>query len=197
MPSFTSNTTLATSGLPFGLTIPAQPDRGINEDTSLLVDASGRLYALWTQGQQGKAVTDVELQTSTDSGQTWSNPLQVNDDNTPGQFNTGASDFYPWGALDPTTGVYYVSFYSTRRDATNRTTNVYIAASANGGVSFSPDRRVTSAPSNESVSNPQRDRGNNYGDYEGLTAQAGVVAPVWTDTRAITTSQEEVFTLSP
>lgn len=196
VPSFTSNTTLGASGLAAGATIPAQPDRGITADPSLLVDASGRLYALWTQGQQGKAVTDVEFQTSTDSGQTWSSPLQVNDDNTPGQLNTGSSDFFPWGALDPTTGVYYVSFYSTRLDPTNRTTNVYVAVSTNAGASFSHNRRVTSAASNESTSNPQRDRGNNYGDYEGLTAQAGAVSPVWTDTRAITTSQEEVFTLS-
>ena len=200
VPTFTSNVTVAATGInlffPSRFTIPAQPDRGIAADPSIYVDSHNRVYALWTQGKQNAAVTDVEVQTSTDAGATWSKPVQVNDDNTPGNFSTGASDFFPWGAIDPASGAFYVSFYSTRLDSTNQTTNVYLAVSTNGGASFSANTKITTVASNESVTNPNRDVGNNYGDYEGLTFQGGKAHPVWTDTRFITTAQEEVFTAS-
>ena len=214
MPAFTTNTTVAGTGInlfsdpsaafcssnaPLGsFCLPAQPDRGIAANPSLLADGSGKLYALWTLGFPGSAVTDVELQTSTNGGATWSAPVQVNDDNTPGKFTSGASDFFPWGAIDPATGALHVSFYSTRLDLTNATTNVYDAVSTNGGASFGANSRVTDVASNESVSNPNRDMGNNYGDYEGITMQGGKEHPVWMDTRysSIPNVGEEVFTTS-
>ena len=195
-PTFTSNTTVAATGInlfiPSRFGIPAQPDRGIAADPSLYVDNTGRIYALWTQGVRGSAVTDVECQTSTDGGTTWSKPVQVNDDNTPGTFSKGASDFFPWGAINPADQSFHVSFYSTRLDATNQTTNVYVAVSSDGGATFSPNTRITDVASNESASNPSADA-DQYGDYEGLTIQGGKEHPVWTDSRFHTVAAEEVF----
>ena len=212
VPAFSSNTTLGTSGInlfmnpssafctlnaPSGtFCLPAQPDRGIAADPSVLSDSSGKLYALWTQGKSGSAVTDVELQTSTNGGATWSAPVQVNDDNTPGVFTSGASDFFPWGAIDPATGALHVTFYSSRLDATRDTVNVYDAVSTNGGASFSANAKVTDVASNESATNSFRDQGNNYGDYEQVTMQGGKEHPVWTDTRFSQVVGEEVFTTS-
>ena len=198
-PAFGPGKTLALTGInlfnPGPFTIPAQPDRGIAADPSLNVDRTGRIYALWTQGIRGSAVTDVKVQTSTDGGATWSKPVQVNDDNSPTNFTTGSSDFFPWGAIDAATNAFHVSFYSTRGDATNRTTNVYTSVSTNGGATFGANTRITTVASNESATNPARDL-NNYGDYEGLVIQGGKEHPVWTDTRYISIAGEEIFSAS-
>jgi len=193
-----ADVTLKTTGITsIHFKIPAQPDNGINPDTSLLSDSTGRLYALWSQGQAGSAVIDVELQTSTDGGAHWSAPVQVNDDNVPGDFNSGSSDFLPQEAIDSTTGALHLSFYSTRLDSTNRTANVYDAVSNDGGQTFAANRRITDTPSDESTSNPYRcQHCFQYGDYEGITMQNGVAHIVWTDARnanSVSLLGEEVF----
>ncbi len=188
-PTFSKNVSIASSGInlfnPTRFGIPAQPSRGIAADPSLNVDSTGRLYALWTQGTRGSAVTTVYCQTSTNSGQTWSTPVKVNDD-------TGASDFFPWGAIDPATNAFHVGFYSTRLDPSNNKTNVYTAVSTTGGASFSANTRISTSASDESANNPSADA-NQYGDYLGITMQGGKEHPVWTDTRAFRVAAEEVF----
>jgi hypothetical protein len=55
---------------------------------------------------------------------------------------------------------------------------------------------VTNAPTNESCCGA--DLGNQYGDYEGISAFNGVVRPIWTDRRAKVAAvpglDEEIFT---
>src|SRR6266566_1926883 len=77
-----------------------------------------------------------------------------------------------------------------------------LAQSTDGGLSFAPNVKVTTAMSNESSANPDADAGNQYGDYEGIVALGGVIHPIWTDGRLDAVSnpatgnlfREEIFT---
>jgi subtilisin-like proprotein convertase family protein len=96
--------------------------------------------------------TDIFLMYSDDGGRTWSDPVEVNDDNgqTDGfsganenlngydQF-TGTSQYDPQIAVDPTTGTVVLSWRDARNDPTNNTlVSTYITASIDGGNTFSP-----------------------------------------------------------
>ena len=127
---------------------------------------------------------------STDDGKTWSSPLRVND-------VKAGDQYYEWLAVDPVTGNVDMSWYDTRLDPSRQSVNVFFAFSNNGSVTFSPNVRVTTAPSNEE-SGTNIDVGNQYGDYEGLDAYGRVAHPVWTDHRASLAPRlwEEIFTAS-
>jgi len=198
---------------PIHFPINAQPGRGIQPDPSLLIDNNParrpRYYALWTQMDTGfcraiVSVSNIMLSTSTD-GVNWSPPTQVNhDNNNPSQW--GSSNFFGQAALDQNTGALHVSFYSTRLDQSGKSvpfcslpigylcnincqTDVFHTVgtvSSNGGVSFSPDLRVTDKSSDESDNNKLNRCSDcfQYGDYEGIAVdQGGVAHPVWTDAR--------------
>ena len=86
-----------------------------------------------------------------------------------------------------------LSWNDSRNDPTNAATDVYFAQSTDGGASVSPNVKVTSAPTNETVAGA--DLGNQYGDYEGIDARGGVIHPIWTDRRAsVAALDEEAFT---
>jgi hypothetical protein len=125
---------------------------------------------------------------SADDGATWSSPVVVNDVRRGDQY-------YQWLAADPVTGDVDLSWYDTRLDPSRQTVNVFFASSDDGGLTFSPNVRVTTARSNEEVGD-NINLGNQYGDYEGLDAYGGVAHPVWTDHRASLPDRlwEEVFT---
>jgi hypothetical protein len=85
-----------------------------------------------------------------------------------------------------------LSWSDTRNDPTHVSTDVFYTRSTNGGVSFARNVQVTTAPTNETCCGA--DLGNQYGDYEGISAVNGIVRPVWTDRRAAVASLgEEVF----
>ena len=91
-------------------------------------------------------------------------------------------------SVDPVTGDVNVSFYDTRNDTTSLRfmTDIYFTQSRNGGVSFSPNVRVTDVSSNEHDCNglipcPAIDYGNQTGDYAGLVSFGGLSHPLWTD----------------
>jgi hypothetical protein len=174
--------------------ITAQPDNGINPDPSLLVDDNrtspfaGRMYAMWTTfgtNMPGAGVSNVVVRTSTDGGSTWGGVVKVNDDNNdPTQWGSG--NFFGQQAIDETTGVLHVSFYSTRLDTLckggtfcqgvgcigsgpcpgpeppltpcpmNCMTDVFDTQSTDGGQSFLPNQRVTDTSSDESANNSYR-----------------------------------------
>lgn len=85
--------------------------------------------------------------------------------------------------MDPVTGSVDVSWNDARSDPADTKTDIYFSQSTNGGVSFAPNLKVTTAMSDESSANPYADAGNLYGDYEGITAYGGYVHPIWTDGR--------------
>jgi hypothetical protein len=102
---------------------------------------------------------------------------------------TNSDDWFPWVAVDHSTGNAYVDVYSTTGDATRRTANFYLAtvtppASGTQPVIGTP-KKLTEVPSDYSQSTDATPGGccqfqNDYGDYEGLAAADAVVYPIWT-----------------
>jgi hypothetical protein len=184
-------TTVAATRIPFAAAIPPQNTRGALVYPACGADRStgsfrGRLYCSWMD-DNGHGNTDIFLATSTNKGSTWSAPLTVNDD------GGGSFQFNQWLAVDPVNGAVDLSWNDSRNDLTNASTDVYFAQSTNGGAGISPNVKVTSASTNETVTGA--DLGNQYGDYEGIDASGGVVHPIWTDRRAsVAALDEEAFT---
>jgi hypothetical protein len=99
-----------------------------------------------------------------------------------------SDDWFPWVAVDHSTGNAYVDVYSTTGDATRRTANFYLATVTPPVSGTQPaigtPKKLTEVPSDYSQStDPAPGRcclfENDYGDYEGLAAAGGSVYPVW------------------
>jgi hypothetical protein len=174
---------------------PAQDQRGINGFGSIDMDRNpsspffGNLYVSFPDFPTG-VTTGADLNTyvirSTNGGGAWSARVKVNDD------NFGASQFFPWLAVDQTDGTVNVSWYDSRLDPVNRKTQMVYARSSDGGVSFEPNllvedggvnwRNAVNYSDENSVDNTTYN-GNQYGDYAGIAAANRQVHPLWTDSR--------------
>lgn len=100
---------------------------------------SGRLYITmfaWTGTHMR-----VEVSHSTDGGNTWSEPVAV----AP-HYETH-DEFFSWISVSPT-GLAGVSWFDRRNDPANISYQAYAAISSDGGESFQPNVRLTSAFSN-------------------------------------------------
>ena len=174
--------------IPFAIAIPAESFRGALVYPACDTDRSngahrGRVYCSWMD-LTGGGNTNIFLSFSDNRAATWSNPAAVGDP------VTGVDRFNHWMSVDPVTGDVNVSYYDTRNDTTGQRfeTDVYLAQSKDGGLTWQPDRRVTDVSSNEhdcaGVFPCQGiNYGNQQGDYEGLVSYGGVSHPIWTDSR--------------
>ncbi|MCS6806550.1 MAG: sialidase family protein [Acidobacteriota bacterium] len=155
----------------------------------LAVDTStsstrGNLYLVWSDGFNGDA--DILFTRSTDGGVSWQLPfMRLNDD----PLRNGRDQFFPWMTVDPTNGDVIVMFYDRRNDRGNLLMDVYVTRSTDGGVTFSPNVKVTTEQINPLVGS-EPFRGMFIGDYNGLAAWARVAFPVWTDTRR---GQQDIY----
>jgi hypothetical protein len=124
----------------------------------------GTIYINYTDSA-GPLDRDIKIIKSTDGGNTWSTPIRVNDD------PPGKEQFFTWMTIDQVTGYLYVVFYD-RRNYTNNQTDVFMASSTNGGVTWVNERISTSSftPTSNVF----------FGDYNGISAHNGVVRPMWT-----------------
>ena len=125
----------------------------------------GTIYINWTDQRNGADDTDVWLTKSSDGGTTWSAPLRLNND------AAGKHQFFTWMTIDQSNGYLYFVFYDRRNYADNRT-DVYMARSTDGGNSFQNFKISESpfAPASTIF----------FGDYTNVSAQKGIVRPVWT-----------------
>lgn len=125
----------------------------------------GTIYVNWSDQRNGVSDTDVWLSKSTDQGNTWSEPIRVNDD------QPGRHQFLTWMTIEPTTGDLYFVFYD-RRNTTGDATEVYMARSTDGGQTFTNFRVSQSAfTPNKSIF---------FGDYNNIVAHGNTVRPIWT-----------------
>lgn len=124
----------------------------------------GRIYVLWADQRAGGLDTDVFSTYSNDGGETWADPVRVNDD------PPGRHQFFHWGEVDPSTGHLHVVFYD-RRETTGDATDVYVARSTDGGQTFRNARVSESSftPSNSIF----------FGDYNNIAARDGQIYPLW------------------
>ena len=179
---------IAAKVIPFDIAIPAEFSRGALVYPACDTDRSsgphrGRVYCSWLD-LTGGGTTNIFLAFSDNQGASWSSPTAVGDP------AAGVDRFNHWMSVDPVTGDVNVSYYDTRNDTTGQRfmTDVYLAQSQNGGVTWQPDVRVTTVSSNEhdcaGVFPCQGiNYGNQQGDYEGLVSFGGVSHPIWTDSR--------------
>lgn len=126
--------------------------------------ARGTVYVVWSDQRHGNNDTDVFLVRSLDGGETWSEPVRVNDD------TTRTHQFFPWATIDQTTGALYVVFYD-RRNYTDTRTDVYLAVSTDGGQTFT-NEKISQSPFRPTASVF-------FGDYINIAAANGRVYPIW------------------
>ncbi len=128
----------------------------------------GRIYVNWTDLRNGVGDSDVWLCHSDDAGATWSAPVRVNGD------DTATDQFFTWMAVDDVTGGVHVVYYD-RSGATSGmdvATEVVVASSFDGGTTW---EHLTVS---ESPFVPGK--ASFFGDYNNISAHAGVVRPIWT-----------------
>ncbi len=191
--SFGPTHTISPTKVAFDIAIPAQASRGALVYPACGADTStrpnrGTLYCSWMDETSSNG-TDIFVSRSTNNGVNWTAPMRVNDDPS----GVANDQFNQWLAVDPSDGSVNLSWNDTRNDPAHLSTDIFYARSTDGGLSFTKNVQVTTAPTNESCCGA--DLGNQYGDYEGIAAMDGSIHPVWTDRRAAVVSlDEEIFT---
>ncbi len=125
----------------------------------------GTIYVNWADQRNGVHNTDIFLSKSHDQGMSWSEPVRVNQDSSENH------QFFTWMDIDQSNGnLWFV--YHDRRNHDDTGTDVYVAVSQDGGLSFKEVKI------NESPFYP--DPKIFFGDYNNIAAHANVVRPVWT-----------------
>jgi len=182
---------IARTSIGFGQRIAAMPEMGAGPNLGLAVDPKKEdiVYATFVDRYNGM---DIRFARSRDGGNKWEvksarskariGAVTVNND------GTGADQFSPAMTVDAA-GNISISFYDTQLSSAFETAHVFVARSLDGGESFD-NRRITTASSNDSKSNPLRDFTANLGDRTGIAATSGNPVVVWTDTRS---GSEDVF----
>lgn len=125
----------------------------------------GSVYLMWADQSNGIDDTDIWIMKSGNSGDNWNRPVRVNDD------GPGKHQFFPWMAIDASTGIVYVLFYD-RRDYDDLRTDVYLAYSTDGAQTFK-NVKISESPF---IPNEEKF----FGDYTNLSAANGTIAAIWT-----------------
>src|SRR5439155_13917171 len=117
--------------------------------------------------------TRIWFSRSTDGGATWRSKVMLNN-------QASLNDQYNQAmAVDPTTGALGIIYYDTVGDAARLKTDVWYQSSGDGGVTWTPAVKITTAQTDETAASANS--GNQYGDYNGISGFAGVFFPSWTD----------------
>lgn len=126
---------------------------------------NGTIYINFADQRNGSDDTDIWLTKSTDHGNTWSEPIRINDD------PPGKHQFFSWMTIDQTNGYLYFVYYD-RRDYNDNQTDVYMAWSGDGGETFT-NFKISESPfiPSENVF---------FGDYNNISAFNNMVRPAWT-----------------
>lgn len=124
----------------------------------------GTIYVNWIDERNGDA--DVFVMASRDGGETWAQPMRVNDD----RLRNGKAQFFTWMAVDPVDGSVNVVFHD-RRDLEGTKTTVTMARSVDGGKTFVNHK--IALPAFECQPDVF------FGDYNGIDAYNGLVVPIF------------------
>jgi hypothetical protein len=182
-----------------------QPVRAANNVSPLLGTLQGNFFRAITIPQvaaDGRGVylvydnfkdndAEVLFVESTDGGNTWSRPFSVNDQKKGDQF-------FP--SIAVSSGVINIIWYDGRLgqypNGTITALNVFYSSSTDGGVTFSPNIRITTASFNPNLV-LRTDGPNTYspfmGDYIQLTAGPTGIRAIWSDNRNACDSVDPTF----
>jgi hypothetical protein len=144
---------------------------------SIAVDQnSGAIYIAYA-ATVGNDQASVFLVSSTDGGQSWSNPLLVNDDGT-------VTDQWMPSLAVTSTGVVGIMFYDRRNDqANNLNIDIYLALSRVGGATILPNQRITTVSFPPAVNFDPAIATNYMGDYNQMVAVGNRFYLAWGDNR--------------
>ena len=162
---------------PAPYTLPGEHWRLVTYESLAYDPVRGWLTLVWSDyGQSDTNGVDIYTSRSTDQGVSWSDRMRLNDD-PPGIVR---DQWFPMVAAAPD-GRLTAMWLDRRDDPANRLYYAYARTSTNGGLTWAPSVRVSSAPSDPGVNIPPGSDG--IGDYIGLSAGAGVVWGSWVDVR--------------
>jgi hypothetical protein len=172
-----------------GTGIPAQPKRCIASAPLLTVDRiRGRVYITW--GAAGPRGREQNVYVSAYDAATAApvvGQVQVN----PPDGATVSDQFLPASAVDESTGRLWACWYDTTGDRTRKRTRYTCSASSDGGATWAAPVAAATTFSNLTV---KAATSFEYGDYAGLAVANGIAHPMWTDSRNLATSGEEIYT---
>ena len=134
------------------------PQIGIAPDSTL--------YVAWSDYRNGDV--DVFCISSKDGGRSWTTAVRVNSD----PMHDAADQFFQWLAVDPVSGAVNILFYDRRQDPANKSAEVVVARSTDGGRTF---RNYLLS---DHAFDPQ---GGMIGEYTALAAYDGRVYGGWTE----------------
>jgi hypothetical protein len=142
----------------------------------------GRLYLVYASnnppGDGNKP--DIFSRFSTNQGATWSSPVTVNDDLNSQLHN----QWHPAMWSDKETGRLYVQWMDTRDTPTSDSAMIYATYSDNGGVSFAPNQRISTAKMKIDCQGCGGGGTPKYlGDYNGIVSNRITSMLAWTDFR--------------
>ncbi len=127
---------------------PTMPSLAVDRSDT---NTSGSLYVTWPDSTNGDG--DILLCYSRDGGDSWSEPVRVNNDTV----GNGAHQFFPSVSVSPQ-GYVCSIFYDMRDDPERILLNVYFAMSIDGGETF---------PLNFNITNVMFDGENSAGSFLG------------------------------
>lgn len=140
---------------------------------------NGNIYVVYQTQVSGNP--RIAFTKSTDGGNNWSAPLVISDN------PAGSGVFNPAINTSPDGQTLTVVFYDHRNNpGSNVLVDLYLAQSFDGGATWQPNIRLTSASTDASLA-PLTSSGYMLGDYMGVAETTNVnvpAVPVWVDTRA-------------
>ena len=143
----------------------------------------GRLYLVYASntpaGDGNKP--DIFCRYSDNQGTSWSAAIRINDDlNT-----TSNHQWHPSIWCDKTSGRLFAKWMDTRDTPTSDSAHIYASYSDDGGITWVPNQRITTAKMKIDCSTCGGGGTPRYqGDYDAITAIDNQALMVWTDFRA-------------
>ncbi len=164
----------------------------INRPSAAVDPDSGQLYLAWDErGEDGDSPSDIYFMTSTDQGESWSEPVQLNDDDP----DRGANQYFPGVSVAPD-GRVDVAWHDFRNDPfftqgeaggmgsaeNERWWDVYHTHSTDGGDTWAANTRVTDRSIDANI-------GTTYNNQDhrgpiGIASTERSAYVVWPDSRA-------------
>lgn len=142
--------------------------------------SANNLYMVWSGNgidSEGTTGYDIYFSRSTDGGTTWSTARILNDNTT----NLTSDQYYPALTVS-STGRLVISWWDRRNDTMNNNSDIYLTYSDDGGQTFAPDMKVTTAATQFSEVGTQNG-GFGIGEYNSILANGSYAIPIWADGR--------------